>query len=44
VAWHLSMLLARIHAASEELSAERIPGAQVEAALVATVLGAISEP
>jgi AcrR family transcriptional regulator len=42
VAWHLSMLLALIHAASGELSAGRMPPAAVEAALVRTVLGAIS--
>jgi AcrR family transcriptional regulator len=39
--WHLSMLLALIHAASGELTAGRIPQAAVEAALVRTVLGAI---
>jgi AcrR family transcriptional regulator len=41
VAWHLSMLLALVHAASSELSAGRMPQAAVEAALVRTVLGAI---
>jgi TetR/AcrR family transcriptional repressor of mexCD-oprJ operon len=41
-AWHLSMLLALIHAASGELRAARIPDADAEAALVATVLGAVS--
>ena len=41
VAWHLSMLLALIHAASGELSARRMPEADVEAALETTVLGAI---
>lgn len=41
VAWHLSMMLALIHAASSELSAGRMPQAAVEAALVRTVLGAI---
>jgi len=41
VAWHLSMLLALIHAASGELSAGRMPQAAVEAALLETVLGAI---
>jgi AcrR family transcriptional regulator len=41
VAWHLSMLLALIHAASGELSAGRMPQAAVEAALLDTVLGAI---
>ena len=40
-AWHLSMLLALVHAASGELSAGRIPAAEVEAALLASVLGAI---
>ena len=43
-AWHLSMLLALVHAASGELSAGRIPTAQVEAALLASVLGAICVP
>jgi TetR/AcrR family transcriptional repressor of mexCD-oprJ operon len=42
--WHLSMLLALVHAASGELSAQRIPAAQVEAALLASVLGAICAP
>jgi TetR/AcrR family transcriptional repressor of mexCD-oprJ operon len=42
VAWHLSMLLALIHAASGELSAGRMPEPAVEAALVRTVLGAIT--
>jgi TetR/AcrR family transcriptional repressor of mexCD-oprJ operon len=39
--WHLSMLLALVHAASGELSAGRIPAAQVEAALLASVTGAL---
>jgi AcrR family transcriptional regulator len=39
-AWHLSMLLALIHAASGELRAGTV--ADAEAALVATILGAIS--
>jgi AcrR family transcriptional regulator len=39
-AWHLSMILALIHAASAEHRAERQPD-QVEIALVATVLGAV---
>ena len=43
VPWHLSMLLALIHAASGELSAGRMPEADVETALVTTVLGAIAE-
>jgi TetR/AcrR family transcriptional repressor of mexCD-oprJ operon len=42
VAWHLSALLALVHAASGELSAGRMPAAQVEAALVTSVLGAIA--
>ena len=42
--WHLSMLLALVHAASGELSSGRIPAAQVEAALLASVLGAVSAP
>jgi TetR/AcrR family transcriptional regulator, mexCD-oprJ operon repressor len=40
--WHLSMLLALIHAGSAELRAGRVPEASAEAALVATVLGAVS--
>jgi TetR/AcrR family transcriptional repressor of mexCD-oprJ operon len=40
-AWHLSMLLAVIHAASGELQAERFPAAEIESALVTTVLGAL---
>jgi TetR/AcrR family transcriptional regulator, mexCD-oprJ operon repressor len=42
VAWHLAMLLALIHAASGELRAGRLPPEQGEAALVATVLGALA--
>ncbi len=41
VAWHLSMLLALMHAASGELGAARIDDANAGAALVATVLGAL---
>jgi AcrR family transcriptional regulator len=41
VAWHLSMLIALIHAASAELRAGRLPAEDVESALVATVLGAL---
>jgi AcrR family transcriptional regulator len=40
-AWHLAMLMALIHAGSAELRARRVPEADAEAALVATVLGAI---
>jgi AcrR family transcriptional regulator len=40
-AWHLSMLMALIHAASAELQTARIPDAQAETALVDTALGAI---
>ena len=43
-AWHLALLLALVHAASAELSAGRIPAAQVEPALVTSVLGAICGP
>jgi AcrR family transcriptional regulator len=42
-AWHLSMLLALVHAASAETEAGRMPAEDVEAALVATVLGAVSD-
>ena len=41
VAWHLSMLVALIHAASAELRAGRLAAEEVESALVATVLGAL---
>jgi AcrR family transcriptional regulator len=44
VAWHLSMLVALIHAASAELRADRLPATKVESALVATVLGALGSP
>jgi len=40
--WHLAMVMALIHAASAELGARRVPEADAEAALVATVLGAVS--
>jgi AcrR family transcriptional regulator len=39
--WHLSMLLALVHAASAELRAGRVRAAGAEDALVASVLGAI---
>jgi AcrR family transcriptional regulator len=42
VSWHLSMLMTLIHAASAELRAARIADTDAEAALVDTVLGAIS--
>jgi AcrR family transcriptional regulator len=42
--WHLAMLMALIHAGSAELQARRVPEADAEAALVATVLGAIASP
>jgi TetR/AcrR family transcriptional regulator, mexCD-oprJ operon repressor len=41
-AWHLSMILALIHAASGELRAGRLPSRQVESALLGSVLGAVS--
>ena len=44
VTWHLSMLLALVHAASGELRAGRISAAEVESALSATVFGAIGAP
>jgi TetR/AcrR family transcriptional repressor of mexCD-oprJ operon len=40
--WHLAMVMALIHAGSAELQARRVPEADTEAALVATVLGAVS--
>jgi AcrR family transcriptional regulator len=42
VAWHLSMLLALVHAASAELDAGRLPAEDVDQAMVKTVLGAIT--
>jgi AcrR family transcriptional regulator len=42
-AWHLSMLMALIHAASAEVQTARISDAQAEAALVSTVLGALGD-
>jgi AcrR family transcriptional regulator len=44
VAWHLSMMLALVHAASGEVQAGRVPDDQAEAALVSTVLGALAGP
>jgi TetR/AcrR family transcriptional repressor of mexCD-oprJ operon len=40
--WHLSILMALIHAASAELGSGRMPTKQIEPALVSTVLGAMS--
>jgi TetR/AcrR family transcriptional regulator, mexCD-oprJ operon repressor len=39
--WHLSMILAVIHAASGELTAGRIPPDRIRAALIDSVLGAV---
>lgn len=44
IAWHLSMLLAIIHAASGEMRAGRVEPDQVEEAMIATVLGAVASP
>jgi AcrR family transcriptional regulator len=41
-AWHLSMVMALIHAGSGELRAGRVPADSAEAALVATVVGAVT--
>jgi AcrR family transcriptional regulator len=41
-AWHLSMLMALMHAASGELAAGRVDEAAAGPALVATILGAVS--
>jgi AcrR family transcriptional regulator len=41
-AWHLSTILALMHAASGELGAGRLSSEQVESALVGSVLGAVS--
>jgi AcrR family transcriptional regulator len=40
-AWHLAMLIALVHAASAESQAGRVSEDHAEAALVATVLGAV---
>ena len=40
-AWHLSMLLVIIHAASGELQTNPLPTAEIESALVTTVLGVL---
>jgi AcrR family transcriptional regulator len=42
--WMLTVLLELIHAASREFSAKRLPEDKAEAALIATVLGALSAP
>jgi hypothetical protein len=42
--WHLSMILALVHAAIAEHQAGRIPADQVESAVVPTVLGALAAP
>jgi AcrR family transcriptional regulator len=42
--WHLAMLRALVHAASAEFQAGNIPKAQIEAALITTVLGALAAP
>jgi AcrR family transcriptional regulator len=42
-AWHLSMVMALLHAASAELEAGRLPEERIEAAVLATVLGALSD-
>lgn len=39
--WHLSMILALVHAASGELRAGTLPEQDIEAALLATVVGAV---
>jgi AcrR family transcriptional regulator len=39
--WHLTMLLALIHAASGELQAKRLPASEIESALVTAILGAL---
>ena len=41
-AWHLSMVMALIHAASGELGAGRLNDADAGTALVATILGAVT--
>jgi AcrR family transcriptional regulator len=42
-AWHLTMVMALMHAASSELGAGSITEAEAEPALVATILGAVTD-
>jgi AcrR family transcriptional regulator len=42
--WHLAMILALVHAASAQLRAGHLAADEIEAAVVATVLGALSTP
>ncbi|TML06370.1 MAG: TetR/AcrR family transcriptional regulator [Actinobacteria bacterium] len=42
--WHLSMLIALIHAASAEVRAGRVDDHDAEAAVTATVIGALARP
>jgi TetR/AcrR family transcriptional repressor of mexCD-oprJ operon len=42
--WHLATILALVHAASAELSAERLSADEAEGAVVTTVLCALSAP
>lgn len=42
--WHLSMALALVHAATEEVRSRRLSDAEVEAALTSSVLGALAGP
>lgn len=42
--WHISMLLALIHAASDELQADRMSSGTIESALVTAALGAVGAP
>lgn len=44
VSWHLAMLLAIVHAASDEVRAGRLPAEDVEAAMIVTALGAVAGP
>jgi AcrR family transcriptional regulator len=44
VSWHLAVIRALAHTASFELQAGRIPEDQAEAAMITTVLAAISKP
>ena len=43
-AWHLATILALVHAASAELRAGRLSADKADAAVVATVVGALSAP
>ena len=44
LSWHLAVILAVVHAASGELSSNRISATEVEAAMLTTVMAALAGP